>query len=132
MPTARKSTAAARRTPKSDSTKKSDTEFKDVKFYNVHEGASGRMPGVYLDHVERKEAELIRAKRENRKPDLETPAATPGSPLVTADALAAAGVKTGEVHPNDNEVTAKPYVILPVSAGGVSAGSTEATDTDKE
>lgn len=43
------------------------------------------IPGTsqYLDEVERRNAELIRAKAEDRKPDLENPPAFQGTPLYT-------------------------------------------------
>lgn len=42
---------------------------KDIGFYNAQDGQKGRDGGPYLDHVERQQAELVRAFREEREPE---------------------------------------------------------------
>lgn len=44
---------------------------REVHYYNANDGITGRPDGVYLDHVEAREAEVIRAKREGREPAAE-------------------------------------------------------------
>lgn len=58
---------------------------KEVNLYNIHDGLRKRDGGPYLDEVEREQAELRRARIENRKPDLNTPGASAGTPLVTGE-----------------------------------------------
>lgn len=60
-----------------------------VDLFNPHDGLTGRDGGPYLDEVERRNAETIRAAKENRKPDYDNAPATAGTPLVTAAQLAA-------------------------------------------
>lgn len=60
----------------------------EVKLYNPHDGLTGRDGGPYLDEVERRNAEVIRAAKEGREPDFENAPATAGTPLVTAAVLA--------------------------------------------
>src|SRR5690348_10189923 len=64
-----------------------EDKTKDVGFYNPHDGIKGRDGGPYLDHVERIQAEINRANIEEREPDLDTPPATAGTPLVTVGEL---------------------------------------------
>ena len=59
---------------------------KDVTFVVAQSTDERRnIPGTsqYLDEVDRRNAEIIRAKAENRKPDLKNPPATQGTPLYT-------------------------------------------------
>lgn len=58
--------------------------------------------GIYLDDLQRREAEVLRAKVENREPDLDNPPAICGTPLVPvqtaksnlpADAVIPEGIK---------------------------------------
>lgn len=55
--------------------------------YNPHDGLTGRDGGPYLDQEEARLAEILRAKVEGREPDFKNPAATAGTPLVTATEL---------------------------------------------
>lgn len=55
-----------------------------VQLFNPNDGVTGRDGGPYLDQVEAKRAEEVRAEKEGRKPDLENPPATAGQPLNTA------------------------------------------------
>lgn len=62
------------------------SDFKDVGFYNAQDGLKGRDGGPYLDHENRKAAEVRRAQQEQREPDdLNGPLpADAGTLLVTA------------------------------------------------
>lgn len=42
-----------------------------TELFNAREGLDGRLPGVYLDEEERREAERLRAYREGREPNYE-------------------------------------------------------------
>lgn len=55
--------------------------------YNPNDRLTGRDGGPYLDQEQAKAAEVIRAQREGREPDLENPGAYAGIPLSTADQL---------------------------------------------
>lgn len=59
-----------------------------VDLFNPHDGLTGRDGGPYLDEVERRNAETIRAAKEDRKPDYDKAPATAGTPLVTGAVLA--------------------------------------------
>lgn len=61
--------------------------MEDKDFYNIHAGTKGRSQGVYLDEVERENAELNRAKIEGREPDFDNAPAVAGTPLVTKPQL---------------------------------------------
>ena len=126
MPTARKSTARKRAAKKTD-----DATLEDVNFYNQHERASGRQPGIYLDAVEREAAEVIRAKKEDREPDLDNPPATAGTPLVLAGQLAT-DPNNGMTYPTDDSVAAEPFVTLSVSRGALGKSEDEDTEPDNE
>ena len=52
--------------------------------FNANDGLTGRTGGPYLDLEEAKAAEVLRAKAENREPDLDNPPASAGIVLVTA------------------------------------------------
>lgn len=65
------------------------------KLYNPHSIVK-RDGGPYLDEVERENAEIIRAAKEGRKPDLENPGPTAGTPLLTAAGL------VGKLETNSN------------------------------
>lgn len=58
-----------------------------VNLYNPHDGLTGRDGGPYLDQEERRLAEIVRAAKEDRKPDFENAPVTAGTPLVTASEL---------------------------------------------
>lgn len=60
----------------------------DVPLYNPHDGLTGRDGGPYLDEVERRNAEIVRAAKEKRDPDFDNAPATAGTPLVTGPVLA--------------------------------------------
>jgi hypothetical protein len=72
--------------PVEEEPRKIETTTKDVTFVIPQTTDDRRnIPGTsqYLDEVERRNAELIRAKAEDRKPDLENPPAFQGTPLYT-------------------------------------------------
>jgi hypothetical protein len=89
----------------------------ETNLYNLHEGTTGRLPGTYLDEVERQGSELERAAREGREPDLENPPANAGTPLVTADQLPQPGTVAGGVTDDKDPVAVEPFTTanLPVS-----------------
>lgn len=57
--------------------------------YNANDGLTGRSGGPYLDQKEMEDAEVLRAKAEGRKPDLDNPPASAGVLLVTGSWLLA-------------------------------------------
>lgn len=57
--------------------------------YVATEGADGRDGGPYLDREQRREQELINARREGREPDFKNPALAPSTVLVTETQLRA-------------------------------------------
>lgn len=59
-----------------------------VELFNPHDGLTGRDGGPYLDEVERRNAETIRAAAEKREPDYDNAPAVAGTPLVTGAVLA--------------------------------------------
>lgn len=64
----------------------SDSEQRE--FFNINDGLTGRPPGVYLDMIERREGEILRARMEGREPDLSDEGklpATVGTPMVVAE-----------------------------------------------
>ncbi len=66
------------------------SDVQDRDFFNVFDGVDGRPESVYLDMVERKEAEVTRARHEGREPNLDVNAegglpAGVGTPFVTAE-----------------------------------------------
>lgn len=60
----------------------------EVDLFNPHDGLTGRDGGPYLDEVERRNAETIRAAKEDREPDYDNAPAVAGTPLVTGATLA--------------------------------------------
>lgn len=64
----------------------------DIKLYNVNDGLTGRDGGPYLDEVEAREAEIRRAQREGRKPDLDKPGPYAGTQLISEGQLLSRGV----------------------------------------
>src|SRR5688572_23256095 len=123
-----------------------ETETRE--FFNPHQGVKGRDGGPYLDIEEREQAEIRRANREGREPDLDpaTMPAVAGTPLVTEGELidnsilgnpsmvrAEFAADTGpSAHKDDNEFF-EPPVELPVSTGGVDeAPSAEEIQAAKE
>jgi hypothetical protein len=57
--------------------------------------------GVYLDDIQRRDAELIRARAEGREPDLDNPPAVASTPLVPS-VVAQANAGPGVVTPVDS------------------------------
>lgn len=57
--------------------------------YVATEGAEGRDGGPYLDREQRREQELLNARREGREPDFKSPAFAPSTVLVTETQLRA-------------------------------------------
>lgn len=55
--------------------------------YPTHVDPMRRLGGVYLDDELRREAEIARAKVEDREPDLENPPAMQSTPLVASHTL---------------------------------------------
>jgi hypothetical protein len=54
--------------------------------------------GIFLDDVQRINAEKVRAKLEGREPDLENPGSTAGTPLVNLATAAAANPKDAPIY----------------------------------
>ncbi len=76
--------------------------------YPTHVGRAANDHGVYLDDVQRREAEILRAKIEGRKPDLKNPPAVQGTPLFL----------TTDVRKNQpGDVNVESDVSLPVVVG---------------
>lgn len=59
----------------------------EVKFFNPNDGLFKRDGGPYLDEVQARQAEEIRAYREGREPDFENLQPHPGVPLVSEEQL---------------------------------------------
>lgn len=76
-----------------------------VNLFNPHDGLTGRDGGPYLDQEERRLAEIVRAAKEDREPDLEHASATAGTPLVTAATL----VRIANPSSNPSQENADPY-----------------------
>lgn len=95
-----------------------ETRIVDTKFFNQHDGTAGRLPGQYLDEIENKQAEILRAAQEDREPDLDNPGATAGTPLVTEDALSDNSINHREVIDPDAPVASTPVQTLPVDQTG--------------
>lgn len=76
----------------------------DVTLYNPHDGLTGRDGGPYLDQEERRLAEIVRARVENREPDFDNAPATAGTPLVSAAVL----VATANPQSNPSQLGADP------------------------
>lgn len=67
-------------TDKDNSSEEKNTQTLDL--YDVNKGMMKRDGGPYLDQVQRESAEIIRAQREDREPDLKNPPADAGTYLV--------------------------------------------------
>ena len=114
-----KKAAAKKATPKLENEPKKATETKPNKpkteekdFVFVHEADPNRqLPGgVYLDQVQREEAEIARAKAEGREPNLDNPPAAAGTPLVSKEQFLNAG---GSYYPNAHDLpTVKQTVVV--------------------
>ena len=80
-------------------------------YYPQHTDPRRLVPGghgVYLDDVQRKQAEEARAEAEGRKPDLDNASAIAGTPLHTVDQLYPDGLAPRNVEPD---------AVLPVVVG---------------
>jgi hypothetical protein len=109
----------------------------DINLFNPHDGLTGRDGGPYLDQEERRLAEIVRAAKEDREPDLESAPATAGTPLVTAGVL----VAMANPASNPSQENADPYGLavnslakdenFPVNAFS-SRQTTEDEDRQKE
>lgn len=66
----------------------------DINLYNVNDGITGRDGGPYLDHVEAEQAEIVRARREGRQPNLKDPGPYVGQQLVSEAQLLQRGIGT--------------------------------------
>lgn len=87
-----------------------------VPLYNAQHGKTPRTGGPYLDDVEREQAEIRRAKMENREPDLDNPPPTAGTVLVPKSMLVERDVDKN--HLSDTvEVTNEPVASYVVPAG---------------
>ena len=82
-----------------------------VDLYNAHEGTHKRLPGRYLDDVEREQAEIARARVEDREPDFDDLPATAGTPLVRKELLAPTGHLNGHSIEEAEPVTSVDVVI---------------------
>lgn len=88
----------------------------DEDFVFLHTADERRnIPGTsqYHDLVERKNAEILRAKAEGREPDLENAPAYQGSPLVTVAQARQTGLNVRS-EDGDNEDSAVEVVTLPI------------------
>lgn len=102
-----------------------------TKLYNANDGLTGRTGGPYLDIEQAKQAEIQRAKVEDREPNFDTMAASAGIQLVTAKHLinTVAGVNSPSnfdtnvsneqdavdaIVDGDNASTLKPFADLVV------------------
>ena len=100
----------------------------DRGFYNIQDGQKGRDGGPYLDHVERQQAEIRRAQREDREPeDLNGPlpasvgtvqvvaALVPDNPYSNPSMAAAPGLETAiDDSTYEADHLASPIQVLPV------------------
>lgn len=86
--------------------KKQDQDFT----YPTHTDPARKLPktSLYLDDVQRENAEIQRAKVEGREPDLENPSSTQGTPLLPSYVVQSS-------LPGDHVVS--PDVTLPVVVG---------------
>lgn len=94
-----------------------ESQTVDTKFYNQHDGTTGRLPGQYLDEIERNQAEVLRAKAEGREPDLNNPGSTAGTPIVTEGSLTDNSINHRDLIDEDAP-TAQPVQTLPVDQTG--------------
>lgn len=101
------------------------SKFVERPMYNALDGTRGRAGGVYLDMVERANAETLRAKQEGREPDYNNPPAVAGTVLVP-DAM-----RVDNPYTNTSSVPVDPVKeVDPVSNAPVDVGiATGATDT---
>ena len=74
--------------------------------------------GIYLDDVQRRDAEIVRARVEGREPDLENPPATQGTPLMPVHQVESLGIPGAVIQENK-----KVPVVVGVGINEVSANS---------
>lgn len=67
--------------------KKQTEKAEEVKLFNPNDGLFKRDGGPYLDEVQARQAEEIRAYREGREPDYDNLQPHPGVPLVSEEQL---------------------------------------------
>lgn len=103
-----------------------DSQFVEQDFYNIQDGLRGRSGGVYLDQQLRVDAEELRAKSENRKPDFKNPPAQAGTTLVTEDR------RVDNVYSNPSSLVVAPVKeVGPVATLPVDIGvAQDATNTE--
>ena len=82
-----------------------------VDLFNAQEGTHKRLPGRYLDDVEREQAEKARARVEGREPDYDNLPGTAGVPLVRREALAPTGHLNGHSYEESEPVTSVDVVV---------------------
>ena len=89
-----------------------NVDTKDVDFvYPTNTDPMRQLPSTsrYLDDVEREKAEILRAKIEDREPDLENPPAAQGTPLVTVAQIKA----TNFSNLDDVQTVTLPVTVAP-------------------
>jgi hypothetical protein len=95
-----------------------DGEDVVVKLYDANKGKMPRTGGPYLDEVQAEQAEINRAKREDREPDLENVPPYTGTVLVPASQLTERDVDKShysEFLPIENEPVATYVAEKPTS-----------------
>lgn len=87
-----------------------------TKFFNANEGLHGRQGGPFLDDVQRRQQEEVRAVREGREPDYENMQPAVGDPLVTEEQLLQQSIQSAEPYEltNFEGVTAAPLVEVDI------------------
>lgn len=86
-----------------------------IDLYNANHGKAPRTGGPYRDDIEQEQAELWRAKMENRDPDFDNPPASAGTVLVPKSQLVERD--TDKSHFSDAvEVTNEPVATIVVDA----------------
>ena len=104
-----------------------------TKLYNANDGLTGRTGGPYLDIEQAKQAEIQRAKVEDREPNFDTMAASAGIQLVTAEQLLS---QAGHNRPFDFDprVTAQSAVdgIVSSDANALTVFTEVVDDKDKK
>lgn len=100
-----------------------ETEDRGFQYPTKLDEARNLVGGVYLDDVQREREEIIRAKFENREPDLKNPPATQSTPLVESTVLSRLDPRA---KGRDADVT------LPVSTDRTQARKDAESDKDSE
>ena len=107
------------------------SKFVDRPMFNAHDGIRGRAGGVYLDMVERANAETLRAKQEGRDPDYNNPPAVAGTTLVP-DAMRVDNIYTNTSSSPVNPVKeVDPVSDAPVDVG-IATGTTDVSSLEQE